>query len=86
MRWTRVLAALFMLIGIAAQTSAQTMTIDDIDAARVGVRVGFGGHGIDWQTSIDSPLLAGLGRFRADLGLGRWVSLGELPPPAGSAP
>jgi hypothetical protein len=86
MRWTPLVAALVVLIG-GTPTRAQTITIDDINAARAGVRVGYGGKGIDWQTSIDSPLLAGIGRVRADVGLGHWVGIvGEIPPPAGSSP
>jgi hypothetical protein len=85
MRWTRVLTALFML-AVGATSQAQTISIDAPSAARAGLRVGYGGHGVDWETSIDSPLLAGIGRFRADVGFGRWVGLGEVPPPAGSSP
>lgn len=86
MRWTHVLVAFGILIGRAETPTAQTLSIDDITAARAGIRLGYGGRGIDGEVSIDSPLLAGIGRFRADVGFGRWVGLGEVPPPAGGSP
>jgi len=86
MRWTPLVAALLVLIS-GATSQAQTITIDDLNAARAGVRVGYGGKGIDWQTSIDSPLLAGIGRFRADVGVGHWVGvMSDIPAPAGRSP
>jgi len=86
MRWTPLVAALLVLIG-GTPSWAQTITIDDLNAARAGVRIGYGGRGIDWQTAIDSPLVAGIGRVRADIGFGHWVGVvGEIPPPAGSSP
>ena len=86
MRWTPLVAAIFVLIG-GATSRAQSISVDDVDAARAGVRVGYGGQGIDWQASMDSPLLAGLGRFRVDVGIGHWVGVvGDIPPPAGSSP
>jgi hypothetical protein len=82
----QILVAIFIVTGGAVTSSAQTMTAANFGAARAGVRLGYGGRGIDWETSIDSPLLAGIGRFRADVGLGRWVGIGEVPPPVGDAP
>ena len=72
---------------IATSGAAQTtITIDNPDAPRASIRAGYGGHGVDWAASIDSPQLAELVRFRADVGYGRWVGLGETGPPAGLNP
>jgi hypothetical protein len=78
-----VIAAL--LIAVAAPAAAQ-ITIIDPDTARAAFRVGFGGRGLDVDGSIDSPLLAGIFRLRGSVGEGRWVGLGEVPPPAGASP
>jgi hypothetical protein len=67
----------------AAQT---TITIDDPDAARASIKASYGGHGIDWAASLDGPLLAEFVRFRADIGYGRWVGLGETNSPSGLNP
>jgi len=74
-----------LIVTTAAPAAAQ-ITIIKADAARAAFRVGYGGRGIDLDGSIDSPRLAGLFRLRGSLGLGHWVGLGELPPPAGASP
>src|SRR5262245_13101819 len=86
MRWTCGLTLFVILIGAPMAGTAQTITVDDVHAARIGGRVGFGGRGIDLESSVDSPLLAEIFRFRGSLGIGRWVGMGEVPPPAGSSP
>jgi|AAFX01.2.fsa_nt_gi hypothetical protein len=74
------------LIVTAAAPAAAQITMINADAARAAFRVGFGGRGIDLDGSIDSPLLAGIVRVRGSVGQGRWVGLGEVPPPAGASP
>jgi hypothetical protein len=75
MRTLRLLSAAVTLTCVtAASAAAQTITLHDNSAARAGLRVGYGGHGVDWDTSIDSPLLADLVRFRGSVGHGRWDS------------
>ncbi|HKE83949.1 MAG TPA: hypothetical protein VKB50_09350 [Vicinamibacterales bacterium] len=86
MRWTSRLTVLTVLIGVPVLGTAQTITVRDVHAARVGGRVGYGGRGVDVEGSVDSPLLAELFRFRGSMGLGHWVGIGEVPPPAGSSP
>lgn len=76
----RILA---ILVVITAPAAAQTISIVDPDSARAGVRVGYGGHGIDLDASVDSRRFAGLVRFRADVGHGAWVGInseGNEPP------
>lgn len=74
-----------LIVATAVPATAQIMTID-ADAARAAFRIGFGGRGLDVEGSIDSPLLLGIFRLRGSVGEGRWVGLGELPPPAGASP
>lgn len=75
MRCVRVLTALATLTcATAAGVSAQTITISDPRAPRASLRIGYGGHGLDWETSVDSLLLADLVRVRAGVGQGRWDS------------
>jgi hypothetical protein len=75
-----------LFVATAAPAAAQVITMIDHDSARAAFRVGFGGRGIDLDGSIDSPLLAGVFRVRGSVGQGRWVGLGEAPPPAGGSP
>jgi hypothetical protein len=75
-----------LFVATAAPAAAQVVTMIDRDSARAAFRVGFGGRGIDVDGSIDSPLLAGAFRVRGSVGQGRWVGLGEVPPPAGASP
>jgi hypothetical protein len=72
MRRIRVLTAIVTLT--SASAGAQTITTYDNSGARASLRIGYGGHGIDWDTSVDSPLLADLVRFRGSVGQGRWAS------------
>jgi hypothetical protein len=75
-----------LIVATAAPTAAQTITTINPDSSRAAFRVGFGGRGIDLEGSVDSPLLAGILRVRGSVGEGRWVGLGEVPPPAGASP
>ncbi len=80
MRWVGVLGVIGALSGGAAGTAvAQTITIDDPAGARAGLKVGYMGHGADWETSIDSPLVAEFMRVRGSLGFGRWVDGAPTP-------
>jgi hypothetical protein len=75
MRLIRVVTAIVTLISATAATSAaQTITIDDNRAPRVGVTIAYTGHSPDFEASVDSPLLGDLVRFRAGVGRGRWDS------------
>jgi hypothetical protein len=70
---TGLLIAIVTLV--ASSAAAQTITLDDERAARAGVRVGYGGKGVDWDLAIDSPRFANLIRFRADVGHGSWAGI-----------
>jgi hypothetical protein len=60
----------------AAPARAQTIvSLLNYDSARAGLRVGYGGHGLDLQASVDSPRFGSLVRFRADVGHGHWVGI-----------
>jgi hypothetical protein len=75
MQMMRTLAAALVLVGaMAADAGAQTISIDSPGAARASLRFGYGGHGLDWEPSVDSPLLVDLFRVRAAVGWGRWSS------------
>ena len=75
MRRIRVLAGtLTLLCAAAVSAEAQTITLVDNSSARGSLRLGYGGHGPDWDASIDSPLFANLVRFRAGMGIGKWDS------------
>jgi hypothetical protein len=75
MRRRHLVPALLILAGTFAETSAaQTISIYNTNGPRVSARVGYGDPGFDWDTSIDSPLIAGRLRFRAGLGQGLWDS------------
>jgi hypothetical protein len=80
------IAALIVTVASAVPAAGQTITRIDPDAARAAFRVGYGGRGLDVDGSIDSPRLAGVFRVRGSVGQGRWVGLGEVPPPAGGSP
>jgi hypothetical protein len=74
MRRMLVLTLTISLIATtAAIFAAQTITVYDNSGARAGLKVGYGGHGIDWETSIDSRSFADFVRFRGFLGHGQWV-------------
>ena len=76
----RVLA---IIVLTNATLAAQTISTIDVDAARAGVRVGYGGRGLDLDVSVDSRRFASLVRLRADVGHGAWVGingLGNEPP------
>jgi hypothetical protein len=62
------------VIALPSPASAQIITMYDDSGPRASMRVGYGGHGLDWETSIDSPLWAGRIRVRGGLGQGRWDS------------
>jgi hypothetical protein len=75
----RILAALaiFVLsVAPAAPADAQTIiSLINYDAARAGLRLGYGGRGLDLQGSVDSRRFANLVRFRADVGHGNWLGI-----------
>jgi hypothetical protein len=75
MRRIQVLTATVGLIWImVASAGAQTITSYDNRGARASLKVGYGGHGIDVEPSIESPLMADLLRVRGGVGWGRWDS------------
>ena len=80
------LATLVLAVTTAPQAAAQTITRIDVDSARASVTAAYGGHGLDWEASIESRQLAEHFRFRAGVGQGRWVDGFETSPPAGTAP
>jgi hypothetical protein len=83
----RVLVASIALAGAPAATAAaQTVTVYKTDSARASVKVGYGGHGIDWETSVDSPMILDLVRIRGGIARGNWVGWDTTFPPAGSDP
>ena len=69
------IAIVILFVTPAAPARAQTITLANYDAARAGLRVGYGGHGLDLQASVDSPRFGSLVRFRADVGHGAWVGI-----------
>jgi len=78
------IAIVILFVVPVAPASAQTsVVLPNYDAARAGFRVGYGGHGVDLQASVDSPRFASLVRFRADVGHGDWVGINneEFAPP-----
>ena len=65
-----------LFVAPAAPARAQTIVaLDDYDTARAGLRVGYGGHGLDFQASVDSRRFVSLVRFRADVGHGHWLGI-----------
>ena len=65
-----------LFVAPAAPAKAQAIvTQPDYGAARAGLRVGYGGHGLDLQASVDSPRFGSLVRFRADIGHGAWLGI-----------
>ena len=75
MRHIHVLTAIVVLAcATAANPGAQTITLSDDRAPRASLKIGTGGHGLDWEASIDSPLLADLVRVRGGVGQGYWNS------------
>jgi hypothetical protein len=75
MTGVRCLTILFSLLAVCAD--AQTMTTEDLNAARASVRLGYGGDGPDWDVSLDSPKLADAFRIRAGIGHGSWVGINQ---------
>jgi hypothetical protein len=75
MRRIHVLTAIVALTcATAADAGAQTITLFDERAPRASLKIGTGGHGLDWEASVDSPLLADLVRVRGGVGQGYWDS------------
>ena len=64
-----------LFVAPAASASAQTIALVNYDAARAGLRIGYGGHGLDLQASVDSRRFVSLVRFRADVGHGHWLGI-----------
>jgi hypothetical protein len=69
-----VAAAVIVMTATAAPLAAQTITAPGIESARVGIKPGYGGRGLDFDLSVDSARLAAF-RFRADVGHGHWVGI-----------
>ena len=70
------IAIVILFVAPAAPASAQTtVTLVDYDTARAGLRVGYGGRGLDLQASIDSRRFGSLVRVRADIGHGHWLGI-----------
>jgi hypothetical protein len=75
MRRCHLVSAIVMLASALAEpAAAQTVSIYNTSGPRVSARVGYGDPGFDWDTSVDSPLLAEHLRFRGGLGRGLWDS------------
>jgi|RhiMethySRZTD1v2_1073278.scaffolds.fasta_scaffold01576_4 hypothetical protein len=75
MRRGHLVTAILILAGVLVEPcAAQTMSIYNTRGPRVSARVGYGDPGFDWDTSIDSPLIADRLRFRGGLGQGLWDS------------
>ena len=74
MRVAHLLLVITLTGAAAAPVAAQTITLSDPGAARVGLKAGYGGHGLDWDASVDSPLLGDVLRFRGSVGQGLWHS------------
>ena len=75
MRGISCLTILVILLGVGAD--AQTLTVENLNAARASIRAGYGGHGPDWDISLESPKLAGALRVRAGVGHGSWVGINQ---------
>ena len=75
-----------LALTVATVTAAAGQTVIDDSRARASLRPGYSGHGLDWDASVDSRLLAGAIRFRAGVGRGRWVDEFEQRPPVGLDP
>ena len=75
-RTLAAIAIVILIVATAAPAGAQTIVpLPDYDAARAGLRVGYGGSGVDLQASVDSPRFGSLVRFRADAGHGHWLGI-----------
>ncbi len=81
-------ACLFVTLATATApvSEAQTLTVHDPSGARAGFKTSYGGRGVDWETSVESPRFGDLVRLRAALGQGRWVGWSESLPPGGGDP
>ena len=74
------------LLAAVTPSAAQTITVYDTNGPRLGGSVSYGGHGVDWEMSLDSRLLWNRVYFRALVGQGRWVGEEATLPPAGTDP
>ena len=75
-RTLAAIAIVILIVAIPAPARAQTIApLPDYDAARAGLRVGYGGRGLDLQASVDSPRFISFVRFRADVGHGHWIGI-----------
>lgn len=63
-----------LTIATAATAGAQTLTLIDTNGPRASLRVGRSGDSLDWDASIDSPVIGDIVRFRGSVGQGRWAS------------
>jgi hypothetical protein len=68
-----LILALTFVAGGAAPVAAQSVNELDLDRARIGATLLYGGHGPDVEIFTDSQALRTRVRFRAAVGLGRWA-------------
>lgn len=74
-RLTTIAIVILFVAPAAPARSQTTVTLLDYDTARAGLRVGYGGRGLDLQASIDSRRFGSLVRVRADIGHGHWLGI-----------
>ena len=79
-------AVIAALLTVVTPSAAQTITVYDTNGPRLGGSVSYGGHGVDWEMSLDSRTLWNRVHFRALVGQGRWVQGEATLPPAGNDP
>jgi hypothetical protein len=73
-RTPTAIAIIILIVATAGSAAAQTIVpLPDYDAARAGLRVGYGGRGLDLQASVDSSRFVSLVR----VGVGAFVPHGD---------
>jgi hypothetical protein len=80
------LAVIAALLAAVTPSPAQTISVYDTNGPRLGGSVSYGGHGVDWEMSLDSRAFWNRVHFRALVGQGRWVEGVATLPPAGNDP
>ena len=79
-------AVIAALLSAVTPSAAQTISVYDTNGPRVGGSVSYGGHGVDWEMSVDSRMLWNRVHFRALVGQGWWVGSEATLPPDGNDP
>jgi hypothetical protein len=74
-RCLATIAIVILFVAPAAPARAQTITLQNYDTPRAGLRLGHGGRGLDLQASVDSQRFGSFVRFRADVGHGHWLGI-----------